>query len=340
MAMPRASASAGDVKRSGLPSNSISPTELVDAGEHLGQRRLAGAVLADDRVDLARGQREIDVLDRGNAAKFLGRALRIRGAGSCRVALRRSADVESRRCTPDPLAATSKPSRPFAARRDAVHGAVGAAVEARERPHRRRRSARPGRRTSSAPRASACPASCARRPASARESSRRSTAPARSRRPGRSSSIMRRRYSSSRSTNSTSWLRGANSASQKPPSAPAAMRPGIGGQVGEQRLAARLASSTSSAITRWRQPRRRAALPSAARARPHGKARPSASGSGAASAREDRRATRRRSRRAPSGRASTPQRSRSAAEPLATISVSASRNSAAVGQPNARLADS
>ena len=42
------------------------------AGHHLGQRRLAGAVLAEQRVDLAAAQREVDRLDGGYARVFLG----------------------------------------------------------------------------------------------------------------------------------------------------------------------------------------------------------------------------------------------------------------------------
>ena len=54
MAMPRRERLGGRRGCSGLPSNSISPGgQLVDAGEHFGQRRFAGAVLADDGVDLA-----------------------------------------------------------------------------------------------------------------------------------------------------------------------------------------------------------------------------------------------------------------------------------------------
>ena len=40
---------------------------LDHAGHDLGQRRLAGAVLAEQRVDLARAQVEVDVLDGGRA---------------------------------------------------------------------------------------------------------------------------------------------------------------------------------------------------------------------------------------------------------------------------------
>ncbi|MDA8248724.1 MAG: hypothetical protein M0Z28_06040 [Rhodospirillales bacterium] len=44
---------------------------MHDPGHDLGQRGLAGAVLAQQRVDLAGNQREIDVTDGGDAAVFL-----------------------------------------------------------------------------------------------------------------------------------------------------------------------------------------------------------------------------------------------------------------------------
>ena len=46
----------------------------VDAREHLHQRRLAGAVLAADGVDLARLDREVDVAQRLDAGERLGDA--------------------------------------------------------------------------------------------------------------------------------------------------------------------------------------------------------------------------------------------------------------------------
>src|SRR6185369_11910260 len=45
---------------------------LVDAGEHLDQRGLAGAVLADQRVHLARPQREADVVEGEGAGEPFG----------------------------------------------------------------------------------------------------------------------------------------------------------------------------------------------------------------------------------------------------------------------------
>ena len=49
----------------GLPSNKISPLSgRVDAGDALDQRRLAGAVVADERHDLAVAHLEVDVGER------------------------------------------------------------------------------------------------------------------------------------------------------------------------------------------------------------------------------------------------------------------------------------
>jgi hypothetical protein len=44
----------------------------VDAGEDLHQGALAGAVLADQAVDLPRPEVELDVVERGRAAEPLG----------------------------------------------------------------------------------------------------------------------------------------------------------------------------------------------------------------------------------------------------------------------------
>jgi hypothetical protein len=46
----------------------------VHAGKHLDQRRLARAVVAEERNDLAREQVDIDVLERMEAAEGLGNA--------------------------------------------------------------------------------------------------------------------------------------------------------------------------------------------------------------------------------------------------------------------------
>ena len=60
--------------RPARPSSSISApgVGLVVAGEHLDQRRLAGAVLADQRVDLARAQVEVDAVEGPGAGERLG----------------------------------------------------------------------------------------------------------------------------------------------------------------------------------------------------------------------------------------------------------------------------
>ena len=44
----------------------------IDAAEHLHQRRLAGAVLATDRMDLAAADREVDVVEREDTRELLG----------------------------------------------------------------------------------------------------------------------------------------------------------------------------------------------------------------------------------------------------------------------------
>src|SRR5262249_37601282 len=43
-----------------------------NAGDHLDQGGLAGAILAEQSMDLARAEREIDVLQRAHRAKTLG----------------------------------------------------------------------------------------------------------------------------------------------------------------------------------------------------------------------------------------------------------------------------
>ena len=72
--MPRWRASSG-VRGATLDAvdHHLARRQRDDAGHHLGQRRLAGAVLADQRVDFAASQLEIDVLDRGHAGVKLGR---------------------------------------------------------------------------------------------------------------------------------------------------------------------------------------------------------------------------------------------------------------------------
>ena len=66
---------------------------LHGAGEHLDQRRLAGAVVADHAEDLVRPQVEIGVIERDDAAVALDQAARFEDgpavSGSCRVTVTR-----------------------------------------------------------------------------------------------------------------------------------------------------------------------------------------------------------------------------------------------------------
>ena len=72
--MPRWRASSGVFGATSTPSTRHgSRGQRDDAGHDFGQRRFAGAVLADQRMDLAAAQVEIDVFDRGNAGVELGR---------------------------------------------------------------------------------------------------------------------------------------------------------------------------------------------------------------------------------------------------------------------------
>ncbi len=59
MLIPAAMASAGELKETGLPFQQDPPAvRLLSAAQNLGQRALAGAVLADQRQDLAALQSE------------------------------------------------------------------------------------------------------------------------------------------------------------------------------------------------------------------------------------------------------------------------------------------
>ena len=89
--------------------------EVDDAGHHLGEGRLAGAVLADDRVDLAGAQREVDAVDRRHAGVLLRRLAQLEdGRGDrgrvrrhdCR--LRSAPATERRRILRQPLASTNR----------------------------------------------------------------------------------------------------------------------------------------------------------------------------------------------------------------------------------------
>ena len=71
--MPRSRASVEEEKATGLPSRMISPeVGLHDAGEDLHQRRLAGAVLAEQRRHLAAVDVEVHALERVDRAVGLG----------------------------------------------------------------------------------------------------------------------------------------------------------------------------------------------------------------------------------------------------------------------------
>ena len=74
-AMPRAATSCGFWSASGRPSNTNSPrVRRVDAGQHVEQAGLAGAVGPDQAVDLAVVDREADVGERLHAAEALADA--------------------------------------------------------------------------------------------------------------------------------------------------------------------------------------------------------------------------------------------------------------------------
>src|ERR1700736_260023 len=84
----------------------------MHAGESLGQGRFARAVFADDGVNLPALEREVDVLDRRNAAEFLGRFAQFENRGHPRRAPADMAATPARRTrTPGPFAPTSKSSR-------------------------------------------------------------------------------------------------------------------------------------------------------------------------------------------------------------------------------------
>ena len=95
MPMPRRRASTGEAMRTGRPSQSdFAGARLDDAVEDLDEGRLAGAVLAEQRVDLAAPDREVDAVigeepavalgdaaerDEGSAAPVRSRGHRITG---------------------------------------------------------------------------------------------------------------------------------------------------------------------------------------------------------------------------------------------------------------------
>ena len=56
---------------------------LVDAGEDLDQRRLAGAVVAEEAMDLAGIDLDVDVAERDHRAEMLGDAAELDGRNAC-----------------------------------------------------------------------------------------------------------------------------------------------------------------------------------------------------------------------------------------------------------------
>ena len=81
-----------------------------DSGHHLGERRFAGAILADQRMNLAARQVEIDFADRRHAGIKLGRvAQRKDRIGHPPISLA-SADAESFNRRPGPLARMKRAS--------------------------------------------------------------------------------------------------------------------------------------------------------------------------------------------------------------------------------------
>ena len=102
MPMPAASASRAERKRTSLPSSLIVPSIVgVHAGDDLHQRRLAGAVLADEAVDLAaRGGAKSTSRSAMHAAEVLGDACqfeqRLAGRAPERSAARRRSDRRGR----------------------------------------------------------------------------------------------------------------------------------------------------------------------------------------------------------------------------------------------------
>jgi hypothetical protein len=71
--MPWWRASSGVARVTARRRQHLAAGERHDAGHHLGQRRLAGAVLAHERMDLAAFEREVDAVDRRHAGVLLGR---------------------------------------------------------------------------------------------------------------------------------------------------------------------------------------------------------------------------------------------------------------------------
>ena len=81
--MPQPAASRGDAKlhRRAIEQQ-LAGRRLLDAGQDLHERGLAGAVLADQRVDVARLSRKSTPIERGRAGKHLGYAARLEHAAA------------------------------------------------------------------------------------------------------------------------------------------------------------------------------------------------------------------------------------------------------------------
>ena len=94
--MPAAIASMGDANARIAVDDDLTGIGLIDAGEHVHERRLARTVLAEKGVDLAGPHLEVDVLVGDHAGKVLrdpaqehdGRRARRRGRRSERSPLR------------------------------------------------------------------------------------------------------------------------------------------------------------------------------------------------------------------------------------------------------------
>ncbi len=116
--------------RPSLPSIQISPAVgCDDAGEHLGQRRLAGAVLAEQRMHLAAMKREGHVLHRRRRRDTPSCALRSSTIGVMPRLLPESS-TGSETTTPSPRAATKTCPSMLGDAGHAMGRAVGAALQA------------------------------------------------------------------------------------------------------------------------------------------------------------------------------------------------------------------
>ena len=91
MPMPSRRAARGLAMRIGVPSQMISPSSGGEnAVDHLDEGRLAGAVLAEQRVDFAGPHGEIDVIVGANAGERLADADKFQSCGGFLFHLRRS----------------------------------------------------------------------------------------------------------------------------------------------------------------------------------------------------------------------------------------------------------